>query len=219
MACSSSTGAPWRTCSTSSPSRASSTRWRCDANMDPIEFRIERMGATPKARSASRPWRRCATGRPRVRMGARDRTVDLASARAHSAPAWSEISLNRQTGKIKVHKVWVAVDGGTIVTAGAGQGQYRERDHLRALQRAARTRHAEGRRRGAEELPRLQPDAHVRPAGGDPRPVRRRRHAADGLWRDRQSVHCAARSPTPSTGSPASGCDTCRSRRSACWRH
>ena len=45
--------------------------------------------------------------------------------------------------------------------SGAGQGQHRERDHLRAFECAARTRHAQGRRRGAVELPRLQPDAHV----------------------------------------------------------
>ena len=48
-----------------------------------------------------------------------------------------EISLNRQTGKIKVHKVWVAVDGGIIVSPRAGSGQRRERDALRLVQRAA----------------------------------------------------------------------------------
>ena len=48
-----------------------------------------------------------------------------------------EISLDRQTGKIKVHKVWVAVDGGVDRAAGAGQGQRRERHHLRPLERAA----------------------------------------------------------------------------------
>ena len=48
-----------------------------------------------------------------------------------------EISLDRETGKINVHKVWVAVDGGTIVQPGAGQGQYRERHPLWAFEHAA----------------------------------------------------------------------------------
>ena len=152
----------------------------------------------PRHASASRPWRRCATGRRRVRTAAR--SASRSRERSGSLGAGVvEISLDRQTGKIKVHKVWVAVDGGTIVSPGAGRGQRRERDPLRALERAARARHAEGRRRGAVELPRLQPDAHVGHAGGDARPVRRRRHAADRASARSATRSSPARSPTPST--------------------
>ena len=163
-------------------------------------------------------------GRADVRLeGASGRTAARSASRspsapARSAPAWSRSRSTAQTGKIRVHKVWAAIDGGVIVTPGAGQGQRRERHPLRPLQHAARARDHEGRRRGAVELPRLQPDAHVRPAGGDARRVRRRGHAADRARRDRQSVHRAARSRTRSSSSPASGCATCRSRPTACWR-
>jgi isoquinoline 1-oxidoreductase beta subunit len=86
-----------------------------DANMDPIAFRLERMGATPKARkcfemvaqmcewTAKRPDGRAVGASITERSGSLGAGV-------------VEISLNRQTGKIKVHKVWVAVDGGQIVT-------------------------------------------------------------------------------------------------------
>ena len=59
-----------------------------EANMDPIQFRFERMGATPKARKpASRRSPRCATGRRRVRRAARS-AFRSANAPARSARAW-----------------------------------------------------------------------------------------------------------------------------------
>jgi isoquinoline 1-oxidoreductase beta subunit len=86
-----------------------------DANMDPIAFRFERMGATPKARKCFETVAQmCDWKAPR----ADGRAIGLSiSERSGSLGAGVvEISLNRQTGKIKVHKVWVAVDGGQIVT-------------------------------------------------------------------------------------------------------
>ena len=85
-----------------------------DQGVDPLEFRFTRMGATPKARrvfealakmsdyKASRP-----TGRA-VGMSITERSGSLGAGAV-------EVSLNQETGKITVHKVWVAVDGGLIV--------------------------------------------------------------------------------------------------------
>jgi isoquinoline 1-oxidoreductase beta subunit len=88
-----------------------------DANMDPIAFRFERMMAPARTRkcfetvaqmcdwSAKRPDGRA------VGIALTERSGSLGAGVV-------EISLNRQTGKIKVHKVWVAVDGGTVVNPG-----------------------------------------------------------------------------------------------------
>jgi isoquinoline 1-oxidoreductase beta subunit len=85
-----------------------------DANMDPIQFRFERMGATPKARKCFETvaqmcdWKAARPDGRAIGLSISERSGSLGAGVV-------EISLNRQTGKIKVHKVWVAVDGGTIV--------------------------------------------------------------------------------------------------------
>jgi len=85
-----------------------------DAGMDPIAFRLERMNATPKTRallekvaqmsdwSAPRPQGRA--------LG-----LSLSDRSGSQGAGVAEVSVDRASGKIRVHKVWLAVDGGTIV--------------------------------------------------------------------------------------------------------
>ena len=107
-----------------------------DANMDPIQFRFERMGATPKARKCFETVAQmCDWKAPRPEGRALGLSISERSGSLGAGVV--EISLDRKTGKIKVHKVWVAVDGGDHRVAEAGGGQRGERDPLWALQRAA----------------------------------------------------------------------------------
>jgi isoquinoline 1-oxidoreductase beta subunit len=85
-----------------------------DANMDPIQFRFERMGATPKARKCFETVAQMCDWKA-VRPDGRAIGVSISERSGSLGAGVVEISLNRQTGKIKVHKVWVAVDGGTVV--------------------------------------------------------------------------------------------------------
>ena len=85
--------------------------------MDPIQFRFERMGATPKARKCFETVAQmCDWKAPRPAGRALGLSISERSGSLGAGVV--EISLNRQTGKIKVHKVWVAVDGGVIVQPG-----------------------------------------------------------------------------------------------------
>jgi isoquinoline 1-oxidoreductase beta subunit len=88
-----------------------------DANMDPIAFRFERMAAPARTRKCFETVSQMCDWTAKRPDG---RAVGVAiTERSGSLGAGVvEISLNRQTGKIKVHKVWVAVDGGQIVTPG-----------------------------------------------------------------------------------------------------
>src|SRR5437660_7545664 len=84
------------------------------ANMDPIEFRFQKMGIIPKAKKCFETVAQmCDWKAPRPA----DRALGVSiTERSGSLGAGVvEISLDRSTGKIKVHKVWVAVDGGVIV--------------------------------------------------------------------------------------------------------
>lgn len=85
-----------------------------DQNMDPLQFRFERMGATPKTRKVFEALAQMSDYKAKRPAG---RAVGISiTERSGSLGAGAvEVSLNRKTGKIKVHKVWVAVDGGLIV--------------------------------------------------------------------------------------------------------
>jgi isoquinoline 1-oxidoreductase beta subunit len=85
-----------------------------DANMDPIQFRLERMGATPKARKCFETVAKlCDWKAPRP--DGRALGVSITERSGSLGAGVVEISLDRQSGKIKVHKVWIAADGGTVV--------------------------------------------------------------------------------------------------------
>ena len=91
-----------------------------DTGMDPIEFRLQRMSITPKARKCFETVREMcnwSTARPA------DRALGISvTERSGSLGAGVvEISLNRDTGKVRVHNVWLAIDGGTIVQPGAAK--------------------------------------------------------------------------------------------------
>ena len=87
-----------------------------DGRASSVEFRFERMGATPKARKVVRgEWRRCATTR---RSGRTAAPLGISiTERSNSLGAGAvEISVDRTHRESRVHKVWAAIDGGLIVT-------------------------------------------------------------------------------------------------------
>ena len=86
-----------------------------DANMDPIQFRFERMGATPKARKCFETVAQMCDWKT-LRPEGRALGLSISERSGSLGAGVVEISLDRKTGKIKVHKVWVAVDGGIIVS-------------------------------------------------------------------------------------------------------
>ena len=82
--------------------------------MDPLEFRRQRMAMTDKARAV---FDKVAEMSDWTAKRPSDRALGLSiTERSGSLGAGVvEISLERSSGKIRVHKVWVAVDGGTVV--------------------------------------------------------------------------------------------------------
>lgn len=86
-------------------------------NMDPVEFRLEKMQMTPRARAVFQKvvemsdWK---APRPQGRaLG-----ISVSERSGSLGAGVAEISLDRDKGRIKVHKVWLAVDGGLIVQPG-----------------------------------------------------------------------------------------------------
>lgn len=90
------------------------------ANMDPIEFRLKNMAPTAKARRCFETVAQmCDWKAPRPE--GRALGISISERSGSLGAGVVEISLDKASGKIKVHKVWLAVDGGIIVTPQAAK--------------------------------------------------------------------------------------------------
>jgi isoquinoline 1-oxidoreductase subunit beta len=85
-----------------------------DQGMDPIAFRFERMGLNPKGRKAFETVAEMSDWKAK-RPDGRALGISLTERSGSFGAGVVEISLDRASGKIRVHKVWTAVDGGVIV--------------------------------------------------------------------------------------------------------
>ncbi|MBT8100664.1 MAG: molybdopterin-dependent oxidoreductase, partial [Gammaproteobacteria bacterium] len=85
-----------------------------DAGLDPLEFRRARMSLTPKAANTFNTVEKMSDWhKPRDKGRALGLSVTERSGSLGAGVV--EISLDVKRGKIRVHKVWLAVDGGIIV--------------------------------------------------------------------------------------------------------
>ena len=82
--------------------------------MDPVEFRKTRMHLTPKARAVFEKVEQMSDWKA-PRPAGRALGVSISERSGSLGAGVAEISLDRATGKIHVHKAWLAVDGGLVV--------------------------------------------------------------------------------------------------------
>ena len=91
-----------------------------DTGMDPIDFRFQRMAISPKGRRVFETVARMSDWKAKRPEG-RAVGVSLTERSGSLGAGVVEISLDRAEGKIRVHKVWLAVDGGLIVQPDAAR--------------------------------------------------------------------------------------------------
>jgi isoquinoline 1-oxidoreductase subunit beta len=91
-----------------------------DQGVDPIAFRFERMGATPKARKVFEALAEMSDYRA-PRPDGRAIGISITERSGSLGAGAVEISLDRASGRIRVHRVWLAVDGGLIVQPAAAK--------------------------------------------------------------------------------------------------
>ena len=88
--------------------------------MDPVDFRFQRMSISPRARAVFEKavqmsdW--TAPRPPSRALG-----ISISERSGSLGAGVAEISLDRASGRIRVHKVWVAVDGGLVVQPAAAK--------------------------------------------------------------------------------------------------
>src|SRR4029078_3983568 len=91
-----------------------------DECVDQIKFRFERMGAAPKARKVCEALAQMSDYKAK-RPDGRAIGISITERSGSLGAGAVEISLDRTTGKIRVHKVWAAIDGGVIVQPAAAK--------------------------------------------------------------------------------------------------
>lgn len=85
-----------------------------DQGIDPIAFRFERMAATARTRKVFERVAQMSDWTAK-RPDGRALGVAITERSGSLGAGVVEISVARDTGKIRVHKVWLVVDGGIIV--------------------------------------------------------------------------------------------------------
>lgn len=85
-----------------------------DAGVDPFTFRRERLSMKPKARAVFDAVERMSDWHA-PRPDGRALGLSVSERSGSLGAGVVEISLNHDTGAIRVHRVWIAVDGGTVV--------------------------------------------------------------------------------------------------------
>ena len=88
--------------------------------LDPIDFRLQRMAITPRAAKCFETVAQMCDWKTK-RPDGRALGISISERSGSLGAGVAEISLDRDTGKIRVHKVWLAVDGGMIVQPDAAK--------------------------------------------------------------------------------------------------
>lgn len=85
-----------------------------DQGMDPVDFRFQRMSITPRARAVFERAVQMSDWKA-PRPAGRALGISISERSRSLGAGVAEISLDRASGRIRVHKVWLAVDGGLVV--------------------------------------------------------------------------------------------------------
>jgi len=88
--------------------------------IDPIDFRMNNMAITAKGRGVFDKVIEMSDWNSK-RPDGRELGISITERSGSLGAAVVEISLNESTGKIKVHKVWLAIDGGLVVQPDAAR--------------------------------------------------------------------------------------------------
>jgi isoquinoline 1-oxidoreductase beta subunit len=88
--------------------------------MDPVDFRFQRMSITPRARAVFEKAVQMSDWKA-PRPEGRAIGISISERSGSLGAGVAEISLDRATGRIRVHKVWAAMDGGIVVQPAAAK--------------------------------------------------------------------------------------------------